>query len=126
MLFVYVQVVAELFVGVVDVDVWAVGVHAVDGLIDGSAVDVLVVCGLFVGEMVACVLVEDGQFADAQAEYELVEYSLVETVCEKFVYRWVGCERVVSWCAVCVFVDWFGSCVALWIQDNLGSMGNAG
>ena len=57
------------------------------------------------GEMVVCVLVEDGQFGDGQAEYELVEHSLVETVCEKFVYRWVGCERVVSWCAVCVFVD---------------------
>ena len=91
MLFVYVQVVAELVAG-------------------GPFVGEMVVCVLvedeqFVGEMVACVLVEDGQFVDGQAEYELVEHSLVETVCEKFVYRWVGCERVVSWCAVCVFVD---------------------
>lgn len=111
---------------VVDVVVWVAGVHAVDGVgVDGSVVDVLVVGGLVVGElvvdglvvgvlvadglfvggMVACVLVKGGQIGDGQAEYELVEHSFVEAVCEKIVYRWVGCERVVSWCAVCVFVD---------------------
>lgn len=116
-----VQVVAVLVVAVhavdgFDVDGLVAGGLVVDALVvgglvvgelvaDGLVVDVLVVGGLFVGEMVACVRVEGGQIGDGQAEYELVEHLLVETAREKIVYRWVGCEQVVSWCAVCVFVD---------------------